>query len=518
MTAARAAGAQEHSAAGAQEHSAPAAPRPAARRGAAAAALGSGRLLRLELRHNAMLWLLPVAFALFWYNGYREIMALPPMWNLRAMTLQNRLLFDLIVPVTGAAAWMGSREGRRGIADLVAVTARPSWSRQLATWAATTAWAEAACLACVAVVYLMTARQASWGGPLWWPAVVSAAGVPVLTAIGFAAGAWFPGRFVTPLVTAVVFFGLAFGTQATSGDHSYWQVSPLTAGAFDIGAAPGVASFYPYLPDLSIAQVMFTAGLVIAVLGALGIPVARMRWLAAVITAAGLAAAGTAVALAGTGRLDPHGMIVIPALHDAAGDQPVRYTPACSRTPIPVCVHPAYTGFLPAVTAAIGSELTEFAGLPGAPARISQVTAVYRQEPGNGISVSGGGTSAAAFVLPDEVPGRLGTTGAEFAAQLDEGLGLQLASDMTLGGDGRQSSSAPSQAQLAVIAGSVRFPSSVESRDLAPLYGRLLPQPGSPADRAARRFAALSPAARHAWLAGHLAALRSGRISLAQLP
>ena len=152
--------------------SAPAAVRPgAARRGTGTVILGSGRLLRLELRHNAMLWLLPVAFALFWYNGYREIMALPPMWNLRAMTLQNRLLLDLVVPVTGAAAWMGSREGRRGLADLVAVTARPRWSRQLATWAATTAWAEVGCLACVAVVYVMTARQASWGGPLWWPAV-----------------------------------------------------------------------------------------------------------------------------------------------------------------------------------------------------------------------------------------------------------------------------------------------------------------------------------------------------------
>jgi hypothetical protein len=364
----------------------------------------------------------------------------------------------------------------------------------------------------------MTARQAIWGGPLWWPAAVSAAGVPVLTAIGFAAGAWFPGRFVTPLVTVVVFFGLAFSTQAASGDHSYWQISPLTAGAFDIGAAPGVASFYPYLTDLSIAQVMFTAGLTIAVLGALGIPVARMRWLAAVITAAGLAAAGTAVALAGTGRLDPHGMIVIPALHDAAAGQPVRYTPACSRTPIPVCVHPAYATFLPAVTASVGPELTEFAGLPGAPARVSQVAVTYRQEPGNGITVSAGGPGAAAFVLPDEVPGRLGTTGAEFAAQLDEGFGLQLASDVILSGDGRGSGAPPGQAQLAVIAGSVRFPPSVGPRDLGPLYGRLLPQPGSPAARAARRFAALSAAARHAWLAGHLAALRAGRVSLAQLP
>jgi len=76
----------------------------------------------------------------------------------------------------------------------------------------------------------------------------------------------------------------------------------------------------------------------------------------------------------------------------------------------------------------------------------------------------------------------------------------------------------PSQAALAVIAGSVRFPPSVGPRDLGPLYGRLLPAPGSPADLAAKRFAALSPAARHAWLAGHLAALRAGRVSVAQLP
>jgi hypothetical protein len=35
---------------------------------------------------------------------------------------------------------------------------------------------------------------------------------------------------------------------------------------------------------------------------------------------------------------------------------------------------------------------------------------------------------------------------------------------------------------------------------------------------AARRFAALSASARHAWLAAHLAALRAGQITLAQIP
>ncbi len=45
------------------------------------------------------------------------------------------------------------------------------------------------------------------------------------------------------------------------------------------------------------------------------------------------------------------------------------------------------------------------------------------------------------------------------------------------------------------------------------------PVAGSPAVRsAAHRFTALSGTARHAWLAAHLAALRAGTITLAQIP
>jgi hypothetical protein len=42
--------------------------------------------------------------------------------------------------------------------------------------------------------------------------------------------------------------------------------------------------------------------------------------------------------------------------------------------------------------------------------------------------------------------------------------------------------------------------------------------PGSPAFAAARRFAALPAPARHAWLVRHIAALRAGQVTLAQLP
>lgn len=69
-----------------------------------------------------------------------------------------------------AAAWMGSREARSRVADQVTITARARWARLLAAWAATTIWAMVAYLGYVAVLYGVTAHQASWGGPLLWPA------------------------------------------------------------------------------------------------------------------------------------------------------------------------------------------------------------------------------------------------------------------------------------------------------------------------------------------------------------
>jgi hypothetical protein len=477
-------------------------------------------LLRIELRRNAMIWMLPVAVALFWWQTYRHVMALPPMWSLRAMTMQNDALLDFAMPVAGAAAWMGWRERRRSMTELLTSTARVRWARNLATWAATTCWALGCYLACVAGVYGITARQATWGGPLWWPVIVGAAGIVALSAFGFTAGALLPGRFTTPLVTMLAFFGLGFSSSAASGDHSYLLISPLIAGSVDVGADPGVATFYRYLPDLSIAQVMFLAGITIALLGLLGVvtgPVSsrgrRLRACAAVLTACGLAASGTAIALAGTAHLDAHGMTVIPALHDSANDQPVPYTPVCGGA-VPVCLQSAYSAYLPAAIRVLEPALAAVAGLPGAPARLSQVAEVYQQLSGNGIHTGGGRGSAGEFVLPP-VPGWEGATSADFASQLKLNAAVPLVSGVL----GIPAHGAGSPAQEAVLSGLTRI-AAVQGVGAAEgrIRQSLLPQPGSPAALAARRFAALSAAAQHAWLLQHLSALRGGQVTLAQLP
>jgi hypothetical protein len=502
--------------------------------------LATARLLRLELRHNAMLWMLPVAAALFWFITYRKAMAMPPLWNPRAAIMQPGLVLDFACPVAGAAAWMGSRDSRRHTTDLAAITARPRWARLLATWAATAVWAIVGCLACVAVLYGVTAHQGAWGGPPWWPAAVAAASMLAVSALGFAAGALVPSRFTAPLAAVVTFFAIGFSTQPIRGSQSYWQISPVVAGPWDMGTDPGAGTFYHYVPDLAIAQVMFLAGLTAAVLGALALPGGPggsvARWLrrpAAAVTAAGLLAAGTAVALAGTGRMDLHGMIAIPALHDAASDRPVSYTPACSHTAIPVCLNPGFASDLPATAAALRPVLGQIAGLPGAPARVSQVAATYHQEQGNSVVIgltcprAGGTAPVFGMLLPSQVPEPVLTAG-EAASQVRSATGAGIVASVTGDGPGASPAQHAVTAALLMAAGVAPpsgpslagnngpgLPGCTAHRGIQPEPG---PPPGTPAYAAARRFAALPGAVRHAWLARHLAALRAGRISLGQLP
>ena len=206
-------------------------------------------------------------------------------------------------------------------------------------------------------------------------------------------------------------------------------------------------------------------------------------------------------------------MIAIPALHDAASDQPVRYTPVCSRTPIPVCVHPAYAGYLPAVTAAVGPVLTEFAGLPGAPARISQVAAIYRAGARQRHHRHRRPTGASGFVAPRPAAGPARRDRCtEFAAQ--PGPGLRAAARRATSSWAAAAGRPPQQPEPGRSSRSSRARSGSRRPSRPATWRRCTGQPAAAARQpgrlaAAQRFAALSPAARHAWLAAHLAALRA---------
>jgi hypothetical protein len=121
-------------------------------------------------------YVLPLLAAAFYFNTVRTADGYPPVWTVRASVIPNDMLFEFSVFAGGLAAWAGSREGRRKTIDLVATTPRAAWARLSVALAGTLCWLLLAFLVGVAVLYVQTALQATWGGPPLWPVFVGAAG------------------------------------------------------------------------------------------------------------------------------------------------------------------------------------------------------------------------------------------------------------------------------------------------------------------------------------------------------
>ncbi len=439
------------------------------------------RLLRLELRRNTLLLLAPLVAVMFWFSLYRPGLSGSALWSMRSLTLPNAV--QGVGPfMAGVAAWVSARDARRNTGDLVATTASSAWARRLTRWGATAGWGLLFYAAATGSQFLVTSRQATWGGPIWWPVLVGAAAVLAFSALGAAFGTYLPGRFVAPLVAIGAFLALAAGMVALSRHSAYGRLAPIVHGS---GPESGV--FYRPLPDLSLVQLVFLGGIVLVAIAVLGLPAgcARppVRAVALALALLGAAATITGVGLAGTSREGTAG-VTVARVHAAADDVPLTYQPVCDAGPIPICVHPAYRKMLPAVEAALAPLTAAVAGVPGAPVRIEQ-----RPLSAAKISPVSGDPPVLPILLVND------SNAARFARNLREVTARGLV------GGGR------SPGQLAVSTG------------LAAAAGDPAP-PDLPADvtAAARRFAALGPAGIHAWLATHLADLQAGRLTLKELP
>jgi hypothetical protein len=203
---------------------------PLAREGRRERPGGLTRVLRLEIRRSVVPWAIPLIAALFFFDAYRTATGYPPVWSVRASEIPNHVLFDFTAFAAGIGAWVGSREGRRKIGDMLATTVRPAWVRQATALAGTLFWMVLAFLAAVVVVYVQTATRATYGGPPLWPVAVGVAGVVTACAIGFTAGVLFPGRFTAPLAAVLVLVLSLAGFHAALGlSHSsttYGLLSP----------------------------------------------------------------------------------------------------------------------------------------------------------------------------------------------------------------------------------------------------------------------------------------------------
>ena len=511
------------------------------------------RALRLEIKHSAGVWVLPILAALFYFNAYRTAAGYPPTWTVRASVITGPNLIFFSVIAAGIAACVATREGRRKTGDLLATTARAAWARQATVLAATAFWMVLAYLAGVAVIYLQTALQATWGGPPLWPVAVGVVGVAASCAVGFACGTLFPGRFTAPVVAVAVFVAWFIGVNAANGVNNFVDARSAKGTAALLVSTDGgrlqqvdVGVYHRVPPDVSIAQVMFMGGVLLVMVGLLtllpaarvpgvrGLSFAGRRWLTVVAAASitcGVAASVTAFSLAGTARFSVATGWEIPALHDAAGDQPIPYTLDCTGSAFKVCIHPAFEPYLGAMSAALQPAAAEIAGLPGAPVRAEMTM-------GDTLPAVAGTTSVYDYSTEQEgFGGESFWATPAFARTADWEQGVQ--EDFItwfVSGPAEQDSPSPTPAQEAVaiaLLAKIGAPvpqgypqfsqpgtqSGASSMSSGP--GASGTQPEASAAQitaAASGFESLSSAARHAWLTANIAALRSGAITLAQIP
>jgi hypothetical protein len=355
--------------------------------------------------------------------------------------------------------------------------------------------------------------------------------VTVVTVIGFSCGVFFPGRFTAPLAAVGVFVLYLVGFREVQGvtaagqtplpktfvSAPYALLSPDTHVPFvDAGV------YYHTTPDLAITQVMFMGGIAVGLFGVLGL--ARgdgrlLRAVAAILVACGVAAAATAFSLTGTAVPDGTGGWEIPALSSAAGAAPLPVLENCtaaSQSPsgFQACVHPAFDFYLDDVAAALDPVAAEIAGLPGAPVRAEEVASVID---GQQVQSSISGNPPTFRYTAENVGNFFGAFQGAPSSQTFQ-LGLL---ETFLTGRSNPASQSPfpilGPAQLAV---EDALMTAVGTNPGAQIFAGGQPDTATTDAifAAAARFERQSAGARHAWLAAHLAALRAGAITLAQLP
>jgi hypothetical protein len=455
-------------------------------------------MLRIEARRNPTPLVLPLLALLLLITPLAQNLTPVALWLDRSVDVEGSI--QLIGPfAAAAAAWTASREHRRTMEDQLASTPRNPYLRTLLAWLVSLGWMAAFYVALATAYLSLTATQATWGGPQWWPIIDGLVALIMCSAGGLALGLLWPTRFITPL-TAVGTLTVILGIRsAAANNHAAGPglLSPIYP-TFGLNASV----FYAPQPDLAILKI-------VCYLGALGIALALAAWpfradrpsirrAGTALLAAGLAATATAGGLDTTARTDSHGVIV-PVFHDAAADHAVPYTPVCSHTPLPVCVHPAYDGGseLMILATIINKIAAPLLGAPGMPARAEQVPAGL---------MSVGGVQGDPPVLPIQPFITHGTSlqppvFAEFFAD-SIALSLLIPAHSPVQG--------ATPAQRAVALYLLR-----QARD--PADPRWFPAEPAVAAAAARLMAE-SPGPRTAWLTTHLAALRAGHLTLTDIP
>ena len=447
----------------------------------------SGRLLLIELRRGAGLWLL-LALPLF-FLAHSDLPQIAPLWFQTSIITRDAAVF--IGPIlAGVAAWLGAREERRGLGDLLHTTPRPAFARRLTSYAGTALWGVAIYCLIGLVVMAFSWSRASWGGPFFGPMLVGLVAVPVYAALGFAIGRRLPSRFTPPLMTiALLFLSLFVGGLR----EWYAFLSPVVSINGSV--------WWGIYPDLTMPQGLFLIG--VGGLALASVAFAR-RSSRRYRLATALCAVLVVVSVGITWYAAPGGRFPFFDAHYRP-QTIIPYTPVCADAPLPVCVHPAYRASIGDTITTLNRRAAPILGLPGVPTLAEQGYPGARADPtGETLWFSLFGRQE---YLPLSVVPRLVRD--PYPSQSTE------AAKRCPGADPQSCDFA----QEAIGRWLLRQGGIADDQFGRIFVSATMNSTASPAiDTAVDRFAALDPQAQHAWLVAHFADLRAGRLTLEDLP
>lgn len=437
-------------------------------------------VLRTEVRRSPGLWMFPVVVAAFALLT-REALSPVVVWIFpNTLTALRPNLLWLVPLAGGLAAWVATRERRRGTEELLSTTPRPAPFRDLASWAAIAGWCCLAYASACVVFLVLTYLNATWGAPDPGPIVVGLVQVAAFSALGYAAARWLPSRFTPPLLAIALYAVLAL--LAGADRFGIGSLSPA--------AGPSLSVWHREVPDPTGPQALVLSGLLGVGLAATALSRVRsFRSLAALVAA-------TLAAVLGTGLL----LGASPPTAVQEREAAIPYSPVCEKGEgeIPVCVHPAYEVLLPQTADVVNRVAKPLVGIPGGPVRAEQVSRDPEELRPDG---------TLAFTLLDFGGVSVRYWGYEVARALtrENPVAPAWRADDTCRKSGDSSAT-----QDVIAAWLIRNADGDVDHGYFGLCRR---------ERAAlARFAALTPNERRAWLAENYAELRAGKITPGDLP
>ena len=316
-----------------------------------------------KLLHNPTVLLAPVIIVAILLTPLAGKFNPVAIWNDRSYDVLS--LLTILGPfVAAVGAWEGARASRlrKHSGDQSTV-----WARQVTTWAKTAVWGLLLYLLLWAVVFLITATQATWGGPLLGPPLVGTVAILALSALGFAIGDRWSSRIAAPVVGVGLLAAQSWFVLLASAGNPIGYLTPNFAAGLSVSVWYGVRS------DLVIVQLTFLCGLLAIALASLAIrrSITSSKVYPAVLAVCGVILMLASFAGVASSSADIHG-IRVPLLYNSVSDHPIPYTPVCSQAALPVCVHPAYSAELSPLSTLINHLAVPLIGLSGAPVQADQ--------------------------------------------------------------------------------------------------------------------------------------------------